>query len=150
MNSSSAPDQAAHWAARLDAGPLTRTEAEALTRWLDEAPGHEGLLEEMQQVQLKVREVLPEMAASGRLPRSRAKLRIGPRLAWAGSLAAVLVVALAWFGRGPDRYDTVAGQRQTITLADGTLVEMNAQTGIDVRLDGGDRELRKQRAAGCG
>jgi transmembrane sensor len=143
MNSeTNANDQAAAWAARLDAGPLRRDEAEALTRWLDAEPGHERLLDQMQRLHQRVRLVLPEMAASGRLPARRAAPVFRPILAWGGVLAAVLAIAAVWLVRAPDRYATPAAQRQTITLADGTVAELNARTRVQVRLSGAERLLQ--------
>lgn len=141
MNPEPAHDPAAAWAARLDAGPLQRDEAEALARWLDADPGNERLLDEMQRLHQRVRLVLPEMAATGRLTAARAAPVFRPVLAWGGAVAAVLVLGLVWFLRSPDSYATRVAERQTITLADGTTAELNARTRLKVSLDGDTRRL---------
>ena len=142
MNPASPTDQAAEWAARLDAGPLQRAEAESLTRWLEADPANESRLDEMQRLHQKVQRVLPGMAAAGKLPAT--KRQSIPRLgwAWAGGLAAMLALALVWFvQQRPESFTTLAAQRQVIMLADGTRAELNALTSLRVRLRGSERHV---------
>jgi len=142
MNPESSIDQAADWAARLDAGPLNRDEAEALTRWLDADPAHEGRLAEMQTLHQKVRLVLPAMAAAGRLPTPPRARSWRPVLAWTGSVAAVLAVGIFWLVARPVTFATTAAQRQVVVLADGTRAELNARTTLRVQLRGRERRVR--------
>jgi transmembrane sensor len=141
MNPESFPAEAAAWAARLDAGPLHRDEAEALLRWLDADSDNEGRLEEIQALQQKVRLVLPVMAAAGQLPESRRASRLRPVLAWGSALAAVLAVGVFWLVQRPLTFVTGAAQRQVVMLADGTRAELNARTTLRVRLRGKERRV---------
>src|SRR4051794_34667659 len=106
MNPESFTTEAAAWAARLDAGPLSRDEAAALLRWLDAEPENEKRLEEMQALQQKVRLVLPAMAAGDQAPRPRHGSRLRPVLAWGSALAAVLAVGAFWLGQRPVTFAT--------------------------------------------
>jgi len=142
MNPGFNPDQAADWAARLDAGPLSRDEAAALTRWLDADPANEGRLDEMQRTFAQVRTVLPGMVAAGRLPVRESRPAWHPGWARATALAAALVLAAVWWVRRPEIYSTPAAHRQTVTLADGSRVELNALTTIRVRLDAHERRVQ--------
>ncbi len=142
MNPESSADQAAEWTARLDAGPLTRAEAEALTRWLDADPANEGCLEEMQRLQKKVRLVLPDMAATGRLPEKKRRPLMRPVWAWGGAIAAMLVLSVVWLMQRPVAFSTAVAQRETVTLADGTRAELNARTTLRVWMRGTERRVR--------
>ena len=142
MNPASPTDQAAEWAARLDAGPLKRDEAEALTLWLEADPANESRLDEMQRLHQKVRLVIPGMVAAGKLPAT--KRQSAPLLgwAWAGGLAAMLALAVVWFvQQRPETFSTPAAQRQVVMLADGTRAELNALTRLRVRLRGSERHV---------
>lgn len=142
MNPESSTDEAAAWAARLDAGPLNPAEAGALMHWLESDPVNESCLEEMQQLHGKVRLVLPEMVATGRLPTPKPRSVRRPVWAWAGAVVAMLAFAAVWFVQRPMSYSTKAGEVQTVTLADGTRAEMNALTILAVRLRAGERQVQ--------
>ena len=106
MNPESSTDRAAEWAAKLDAGPLTRAEAEALSHWLDADPANEGCLEEMQRLHQKVRLVLPDMAATGRLPERKRHAIMRPVWAWGGAIAVLLVLSVVWLMQRPVVFTT--------------------------------------------
>jgi transmembrane sensor len=142
MNPETFTAEAADWAARLDAGPLNRDEAEALTRWLDADPANESRLEEMQLLQQKVRVVLPAMAAAGQLPSPRRVARLRPVLAWGSAIAAVLAVGIFWLVQRPVTFTTGAAQRQVVLLEDGTRAELNARTTLRVSMRGAERRVR--------
>lgn len=149
-------EQAADWAARLDGGPLARDEADALQTWLDSAVGNEALLEEFQLLHTKVRATVPAMAQAGKFSvQVPAALRLEPvdrslgngrrpLWDWARGLAAAAAVVAAgfWFVNRPQELSTPAAQRQTITLADGTVADLNARTSLSVRLHGNERRVR--------
>jgi len=151
MNPASQPpdaaDTASHWAARLDAGPLTADEARALGAWLDADPSHEGLLEELQILHGRVRQAVPEAVATGRIPAparpARARM---PGWGWRlAGLAAAVALAGLWLLRAPERIATAPAQRQAIAFADGSLVELNARTALGARIDASIREVRLDR-----
>ncbi len=62
-----------------------------------------------------------------------------------GSLAAAAAVALTvWLARPQTQLETVAtpvGQRQSLTLADGTRIDLNAQTNLQVEITGRTRHV---------
>jgi len=145
-----AEDQAALWAARLDGSPLDAAERSALDSWLDEVPGHRALLSHYLQLSSDLDRLLPELAAAGRveLPAARAPVRSGwnPRWAAAGALAAAaLVAAVAWLGMPGERLEKIAtsvAQRRSFTLADGTRVELNANTSMLIENGRAERRVR--------
>lgn len=88
----------------------------------------------------------------GRTPSGRRPRRAW---AWAGAACVVLAATLAWFavprGAGvdpPQSFATAVGERRQITLADGSILEMDAATEVDVRYraDRRDIQLRHGRA----
>ncbi len=147
-------EAAAAWAARLDSGAFTIADREALETWLAADSQHRPLLADFCQFSADLETTLPALVAEGRVdapvappPRRR------PSPAWrgwafAGSLAAAAAIALAWvaFPRPVtptiERVATAATQRQTVTLADGSQVELNAHTSIEFTLTKHERRAR--------
>lgn len=140
---SPAEEQAAQWAARLDGGPLTRTEAQALQTWLDAATSHEALLGEYLHLHGSVRTALPGMDLGRRKPAALLPFPAQWRT-WA-AVAAVLALFAGWQYFRPQNLSTEAAERQSVTLADGTRAELNARTSLAVRIRGGERHVRLER-----
>jgi transmembrane sensor len=99
----------------------------------------------------------PELIVARRDALERARRhqqrRLGASLRWRGAggrIAASLIVGLllsgliglgVWQATKPDLYQTAAGERRTITLADGSVVTMDANSRLRVSLRGGSRAL---------
>lgn len=148
----SVDEQAADWAARLDGGPLSRAEADALQTWLDSAEGNEALLDEFQQLHGKVRGMLPALERAGRLsdrPPSGQVARPGWHWIRGFAAAAAIVVFGFWFMNRPLELATDAGHRQAVTLADGTRAELNARTSLSVRIRDNERRLYLASGEAC-
>lgn len=144
MNLESSMDQAARWAARLDAGSLSQAETTEFKQWLEADPSHPQQLEEIQRLYQKVREALPEMVAAGRLPRPPAPRRkplARSVWTWTVGVAAALVLAVTVVTQRSTHFSTQAAQRQTVVLADGTKAEMNAITSLRFAMRRGERRV---------
>lgn len=142
-------EQAALWAARLDGSELTATERASLEEWLAAEPARAALLSEYRGLSGDLARVLPELAAEGRVEtprRDRGPVRSLLANRWIVSAAlAALVVAAAVWTRMPGRSETMAtitAQRRSFTLADGTTVELNANTSIVVENGRSERHVR--------
>lgn len=160
MNSTShhanpAADQAAAlWAARLDGSVLSVNDRAALDRWLAADPVHRALLASYCQFSADLEQHLPLLegikvrSAEKSSAQSTARpLPWLPRPLWAGVMltAAAAVALVLWLGRSPTQTENLAtpiGQRQSLTLADGTQVELNAQTSLQVELGRSERRAR--------
>lgn len=162
MNSSTwnldpaADEQAALWAARLDGSEMSAADRRELDTWLDSSPSHRALLSNYCQFSADLEQLLPllegikEQSADARKTPETATLY--PWLCWpklAGViLTAAAAVALAlfyWPARPREQTANIAtsvAHRQTLTLADGTKVELNAQTGILVEISRTERHVR--------
>jgi transmembrane sensor len=144
-----AEDQAALWAARLEGSKLGPGQQAELDSWLGAGPGRRELLSGYLRFSSNLDRLLPELAASGRvgMPAAGAQARglWNPRWAVAGALAAAALAAFAWLawpGGRPEKIATSAAQRGSFTLADGTRVELNANTSMLIENGRGERRVR--------
>jgi len=143
-------EQAALWAARLDGSTLTATDRAALDAWLAEDSTHRTLLSRYCQFSADLEQQLPALVAAGAvaMPAEAAPRRRGRWLPWGAgaALAAAAAVALVFgLGREQTQMENVAtptAMRQTLALADGSRVELNAQTSLRVAIDGRERRVR--------
>lgn len=156
--SAPAEEQASLWAARLDGSPLTAADRTALDTWLASDPAHRALLSSYCQFSADLEQQLPllagirdELAEAQTVAKTdRSPLWLSRPL-WAGAAltaAAVLAAVFLWPVRPQNQFQnltTPVAQRQSVTLADGTRVELNAQTALVVELG---VEARRVRLAG--
>ena len=147
---SAAEEQAALWAARLDGSTLTAADRATLDAWLGESPAHRPLLARYCQFSADLEQQLPALVAAGavELPPDSGFRRMRPWLRWsAGALAAATaaVVLGFWLNRPQAQSENLAtplAMRQTLTLADGTRLELNAQTSLRIEIDRRTRRVR--------
>lgn len=149
-----AEERAALWAARLDGSVLSARDCKELEAWLEAAPANRELLSSYCQFSADLEQQLSSLGVhkdlSGRCTSAHTTARLFPWLSrplWAGAmLTAVAAVALViWLGRPPtqtESLETAIAQRQALTLADGTRVELNAQTRLQVAMSGSERHVR--------
>jgi len=159
MNPSASSDpiieeQASLWAARLDGGRLTSGQRAELESWLATDPARRLLLSSYCQFSADLEQQLPLLAGikddvaeiktahktSTLLPWLR-----WPTLAGASLIAAAAVAVILWTGHPQDSFQNLAtpiAQRQALTLADGTELELNAQTVLAVELNARERRVR--------
>ncbi|MEO6876404.1 MAG: FecR domain-containing protein, partial [Opitutaceae bacterium] len=146
----SADERASFWAARLDGSILSAADQGALTAWLAENPAHRTLLSHYCQFSADLELLLPALAASGAidLPQETSPRRRPRSFPWVigGALAAAaLVLVTLWVGRPRTQFASIAtavAQRQTLTLADGTRAELNAQTSLQIEMGPTERRVR--------
>ena len=155
MNSSHAgPDpsmeaEAALWAARLDGSAISEAERSALVGWLAEDPARPALLSEFRRMSAELDAQLPALVAAGAVampatpPRAfRWSRRAFAGLALATAAAAALVVWLALPAQGIRTVTTPARQRDSLTLSDGSQVELNAGTSLSIETTRTERHVR--------
>ena len=151
LRKSDADEQAALWAARLDGASLKDGDYAELRVWLDQDPSHRTLLSDYCQFSADLERRLPDLVEAGlvELPATRIPVRRRRMRAWiftlAGTCAAAAAVAFLWFARPQTQYEAYAtsmGQRKSITLYDGTHIELNADTSLLVETDKRRRHVR--------
>lgn len=150
-------DTAADWLARRGAG-LSPTEAAEFARWRAADPRHATAFEQVQATQhLLLR--LPESPAAAAMmaeldeltkPRHRPWLLRFPRqtaLAFAAAACVALAVWFAWPAASPDHsvYSTAAGQRQSVSLTDGSTLVMNGDSEVEVAFVAAERRVQLRR-----
>ena len=156
MNSSphspdpAADERASFWAARLDGSVLSADDQLALKTWLGQDPAHRTLLSQYCQFSADLELLLPALAGTGSVewPQEVAPQRRPWNFPWvaAGTLAAAaVIVAGLWLAHPRTQRESLAtavAQRQTLTLADGTRAELNAQTSLQLEIGPGERRVR--------
>jgi transmembrane sensor len=163
-----AEEQAALWAARLDGSELTAAQLAELETWLAENPAHRTLLSQYTQLSADLEEHFPALLEASAAHAEQAEqagrtraveesetapevvvpLRTlwNPRRAAGWALAAAAVVAgFVWLARPrhqSEAFVTAAAERRSVTLADGSQVELNARTRLQVDIGGAERHVR--------
>lgn len=149
---SAAEEQASLWAARLDGGTLDAADRTALDTWLAASPSNRALLSDFCQFSADLEQSLPALVSAGavKMPAAPQPSRRRWSLSWlalgGGTLAAAAAIALGlWIAQPSRAMETLAtsvAQRQSYTLADGTRVELNAQTSLLVENTRDERRVR--------
>jgi len=148
-NHTAADEAASLWAARLEGSVLSAADRTDLEAWLSADPGHRGLLSQYCQFSTDLELLLPALVATGgaALPAPTANRR-RPLLGLAAGLtlaAAAVTAFLLWTGAPAVQQESIAtpvAHRHALTLADGTQVELNAQTNLRVEITAEARRVR--------
>jgi transmembrane sensor len=151
-------EEAGLWDTRLRAPDCTDADRARFAQWRDADPSHWAAFERLQTIVASLRN---EMSRADVRALRDAALRARPRHQWrlsllvAASLATLAIVIAVWTGLpavmsfaplrnlvafaeritggdSTEQYITAVGQRSTITLRDGSSVELNARTRIKV------------------
>lgn len=148
-------NDAAKWLARLDSDDCNAADRLAFARWLAEDPCHQWAFEELSAVWARLRtlaDVRPledegrVIQLAERRPQSAVIVApAAPRSDWTALAASVLVLlgALVHFSAATpaETFQTRAGETRMATLDDGTRVEINARSRIDVRINAEQRRV---------
>lgn len=138
-------EQAANWIERRLRNSWNTQDEAALEAWLDEAPAHriafwrlEGAWDETSRL-AALRP--PAASRSGRAPTSTTFPTISKSLAAAAMVIAVGYLAWGYTGTRDVTYSTGLGERKTLTLADGSRIELNTNTVLRTAMAGGSRKV---------
>lgn len=146
-------EEAGAWLIRLDSDePLSPRELEALREWLERSPVHREELSSLISFYGRMN-VLTELAVplGAAEPVSAGTRRPGKPMAWRLAAAAVLLVTLGaltvWINHDPlpttnGLYTTTIGDQETTRLADGSMVQLNTNSRIEVDYDDQYRNVR--------
>ncbi len=149
-------DDAASWMALLDSSACTPAERVSFARWLSEDPLHQGAFEELSEVWARLH-ILSDVPAMTDHPdvipfpvrveaNEFADETVPRKSEWSTLAASLLVIVGAFvhlaFGTPSALHETEIGEIQTISLEDGSRIELNARSSIQVRVDDARREIR--------
>jgi len=133
-------NSAIFWWVRKKAGPLSSDDQAAFDAWLAENAAHQAALDDVSKMWGDLRSLRPTPAE---------RPAAGPRRQWLAGTAALSAAALALFMVQGDfsvflRSDFYAGTGATkrLTLADGSHIELNAQSAIAIHYDAGQRRVK--------
>ena len=152
---------AADWLLRQDRG-CTASEQADFARWLAADPRHGRVFAEVQQM-WSIFDRLPELSPAKALaaePAVAPRARFARGLRLVGSLvalgaAAVLALGLFawWWSALPGRFETVAATDaqgwQRVELPDGSVVQLNADSAVEVAFGAQERRVRLVRGQAC-
>lgn len=131
-------EEAAGWLVRVREGALDAAESQALAQWIDTSEQHRRAWTLAQEMAGRLDKVPAALA----LPVLRTRGR--QRRQAVGALAALVAVGLGvvTVRRQPgwqSDYATAAGERRSLVLEDGSLLELNTRTAVDIRFDARQR-----------
>lgn len=141
-------NQAAWWLARLNSGECMPEDRRRHQAWLDQDERHRTEFERARAlwdgIGLLPVDAIPHMAAA------RRRVAWPGRLSVAASLACLCIVLAAFWLSVPGDpaavvYQTAKGERLSVTLADGSAVELNTETLLSVAYSSGFRTIRLDR-----
>jgi transmembrane sensor len=149
-------EEAASWMALLDSSGCTPADRARFAQWLSADPLHHGAFGELSEVWARLRilsdvPVLvehPNVVPFPVAPRERAVTNeLAPKSSEWSTLAASLLIivgcVLHFSLRTPsDIHVTGVGEVQALSLEDGSRVELNARSSIQIQIDDKRREIR--------
>ncbi|MCK3838062.1 MULTISPECIES: FecR domain-containing protein [Pseudomonas] len=143
--SSQVAEQAVHWLLEMQQGALTPRQQAAWQQWLNAHSEHQRAWEQIQQVNQRLRGMPSPLAhAALNAPRTSSRrqalkllliLGAGSAAAWSLRQQHILPPLSA-------DYRSPIGQRRTVQLADGSQLQLNTGSAVDVHFDGRQRLVR--------
>lgn len=133
--------EASGWYYRLQAEDVTADEREAFSAWLAQGPAQAQAWEEVLGLLGALCEPARQIRQAQRARWRRPRLQV-----WASAAAVLLMVGWLAYSPWPDRwradYATRTGESRSIALADGSQLQLNTDTAVQVELVDGERRVR--------
>lgn len=133
--------QAAHWHMLMLDAQVSAAQREACTRWRAAAAEHERAWQKALRVQAQLG-LLPQQLAMGTLNRER-------RQVVKQLLVLAIIAPLGYAGYRQlmpvEAYATAVGKHRQVRLADGTLLDLNTDTAVELDFDQAQRLIRLRR-----
>ena len=132
-------DQAAEWATRIDAGSIDPDTDVGLRRWLDEDARRQGAL---LRAEAALSFVDRGRALAGVIPKPEPR-PVWVRRKWmfAGAALAASLFGVAILVTAPNRYYTDLGEIRRVPLSDGSTIDVNTQSAVEVSMHPNSREV---------
>lgn len=136
-------EAAVTWYVQFQSEAPTARQRQAWQRWLDSDPAHRLAWEQMEQVQRQLG-TLPREATRRALSAGQQRRQVLKLLTLAGATGYLgwsakdkVNPAALWAG-----YRTAVGEHRSIDLADGTRIELNTDTAVDISYDPQQRLIK--------
>lgn len=146
--------EASAWVAQIESGALSGADMAALREWMSRSPAHRREIRAIAELSGALSALTeladPVAAASGARSEARKSLS-RPAFAAPALAACAIIVAAAVFafaslrpasGDGPNIYRTAVGEYRSVDLEDGTTIELNTNTQIEVDYEKNERRVR--------
>ncbi|WP_051661224.1 FecR family protein [Bosea sp. 117] len=142
--------RAAEWVARLEGSALSEDERIALRSWLEEDPDHRAAFEEAGSTWRELSLLRHDPGPLRDLRPARRRVSPTRRAVRIGAVIGLLVLAAGvaryqlgdpWLLAAAD-YRTAPGELRTVTLADGSLVELGPSSAIAIAFDDAERRVK--------
>ncbi|MDH1629482.1 FecR family protein [Pseudomonas mosselii] len=137
--------EATAWYYRLHAEDVTLAERQAFAVWRAQGQAYakawEEVLDLLGALQGPARRLREQQQGAWRAPRQR----IWPKVASAAAAAlllGVLVGQTPWLDRWRADYATTTGETRSLQLEDGSRIQLNTDSALQVELDAGERRVR--------
>lgn len=149
-NAETALDQAVDWVWRLQGDSLSVEDGLAFDAWLDESPANSVAYETVLSVLNQVESSAPEIRSGLKRAERRAAKKTAtwgwPVGAGLSAVAAAIAVAFVVLPQGvlipqTSAHATKTGEHRSLKLADGSTIDMNAETGLSVTLAPRERRV---------
>lgn len=136
--------EASGWYFRLQAEDVTPAELDAFAMWLAQGQAQDEAWQEVQSMLGALREparaIREQEQARWRRPRSRQWRQ------WACAAAVLLMVGVValqtpWLDRLRADYATGTGEMRRVELADGSELQLNTDTAVQIRMTAGERQV---------
>jgi len=136
-------EAAASWFVQFQSEPPTQVEQAAWRQWLESDPAHRDAWQQMEQLQRSLGSMPAQLTrrALSKPQQRRQVLKLMLTVAGAGYLGWNIRQHTALKNVMAD-YRTPVGQRRHVELADGSQIELNTDTAIDVVFDNQQRLIR--------
>ena len=138
--------QAALWSARLTTGSMSDANRLDLAEWLEADPQHRRVLTRYRELCGQLDAQLPVLldadAADDFITQIARRNRRASRVRGGMAAAAVLAIAGAVWWLQPQTVGTLAAERRSVALADGSRVDLNARTSLRIDLGRHARRVR--------
>ena len=138
-------EQAVHWLLEMQQGPLDTRQQQAWEHWLAAHSEHRRAWEHIQRVNQRLRSVSSPLAhAALNAPKSAARRRALKMLLVLGAGSALTwgLRERQWLPPLMADFRSPVGERRRLTLDDGSLLQLNSGSAVDVRFDAQRRLIR--------
>jgi transmembrane sensor len=146
--------EAAYWAARMAEAPLHGEECERFEAWLNDNPQNISCMEDILRCWgavehyaaaapiMALREEALAAVRERAAVRSREWREWSSRAAFAAASLLLMIMGVGlWMTLQPVQYRTGIGERRVVTLADGSILSLDAGSAVSVQYSHGEREL---------
>jgi transmembrane sensor len=142
--------EAVAWIVRLTSGDASATDRADFELWRSASPIHDAAFGEAQKLWSGLGEVFPKpivAAGAASAPRHPAampqrRFRLKAIAALAASFALLVGIGAKYMTSWRHDYATAPGQREVVTLADGSRVQLSSDSAIDIRYGPDVRRIR--------